>query len=238
MALVSLLIATPALGASKIGVALSIDNKVRATLGAKVRDLAMDDPVFRQEKIETLPGSKAELIFDDFTTLSIGAASTIILDEFVYRPGGTQKITFNTLKGAFRFVTGRARKKAYKVITPTAVIGVRGTDFGVYIDRLGKTLTLLRLGGVRVCLMTHNAAGKSRPSNKCADASEPNTYILTDANQISGPFAWTGTNPFRIIAPPRQFERDDDKGGDNNGNDGGQQTEGGGQSGGGNSIYN
>ncbi|MHA1546727.1 MAG: FecR family protein, partial [Alphaproteobacteria bacterium] len=169
VALGGLIFVSPARADDKIGVALGVENIVLGTLAAKIRNLAKDAPVNQNETIETKAASQTELLFNDFTTLSIGAASTIVLDEFVYSAKGTQKITFNALKGAFRFVTGQARKTAYKVKTPTAVIGVRGTDFAVYVNKLGTTLTLLHLGAVRVCLWLRDAAGKRIPSEKCVE---------------------------------------------------------------------
>ena len=234
IALSGLFLMSPAHAATKIGVAVGIENIVKGKIAADIRDLAKDDPVNRSERIETKAAARATLLFDDFTTLSIGATSTIILDEFVYSPKGTQKITFNALKGAFRFVTGQARKEAYKVKTPTAVIGVRGTDFGIYINRLGTTLTLLRLGGVRVCLWLHDATGKRRPSQKCKEANQPDTYVIATKNKISGPFSWDGRNPFRILNPnsgPPEKDDGQDKG-SNDTDTGGQQETGGGTTGG------
>ncbi len=43
-----------------------------------------------------------------------------------------QKSEFNLLKGGFRAITGKigkTNKKAYKVVTPVATIGIRGTDY-------------------------------------------------------------------------------------------------------------
>jgi hypothetical protein len=42
-------------------------------------------------------------------------------------------------EGAFRFITGKLRDPGFKDVTPTAVIGVRGTDFVVPVAENGTT---------------------------------------------------------------------------------------------------
>ena len=55
------------------------------------------------------------------------------------------------MKGAFRFVTGDAPKKDYKIRTPNAAISVRGTVFDVFIDGSGAEYLLLHQGSIEVC---------------------------------------------------------------------------------------
>ena len=78
--------------------------------------------------------------FGDATSLRIGSESLVSLDEFIYAPFKRSKMTLTLSKGVFRFVTGKMSKRAYKIITPTATIGVRGTDF---LATVTDTITLI-----------------------------------------------------------------------------------------------
>ena len=71
--------------------------------------------------------------------------------------------------GAFRFVTGHSDKAAYKITTPLATIGVRGTTLDILSQR-GQTIVVLQDGAARVC--TH--------SFQCLQLTQPgDTAIIT-----------------------------------------------------------
>jgi hypothetical protein len=88
------------------------------------------DAVFRDELIETVVNVAMRIRFSDATSLRIGSESLVLLDEFIYDPDGDGSAMILILtKGVFRFVSGKINKQAYQIITPAALIGVRGTDF-------------------------------------------------------------------------------------------------------------
>ena len=70
---------------------------------------------------------------------------TVFNDEHSYRD-----IAIRLTTGAFRFVTGHSEKTAYKITTPLATIGVRGTILDILSQR-GKTTVVLQEGASRVC---------------------------------------------------------------------------------------
>jgi hypothetical protein len=59
--------------------------------------------------------------------------------------------------GAFRFVTGNSDKTAYKITTPLANIGVRGTILDVMSQR-GRTTMVLQEGASSVCTRAFSAS--------------------------------------------------------------------------------
>ncbi|MDH5545974.1 MAG: FecR family protein [Gammaproteobacteria bacterium] len=65
--------------------------------------------------------------------IAVRPDSEFKIEEFVYNQDvGTDKSFFTLLKGGFRSVTGaigEANKPAYRVETPIATIGIRGTDY-------------------------------------------------------------------------------------------------------------
>ncbi|MFH0934695.1 MAG: FecR domain-containing protein, partial [Pseudomonadota bacterium] len=70
--------------------------------------------------------------------ISLGAKSATQLNEFRYDPVTRDgNMLVSVLKGSLRFVTGLLGKhnpKAVGIRTPTATIGIRGTDFIVSVE--------------------------------------------------------------------------------------------------------
>ena len=88
----------------------------------------------------------------DDTRLVVGPNSSMVVDAFVFDRRGTAKqVTLNAVRGAFRFITGSSRKSAYQINTPTATIGVRGTQFDFSVDRRGQLNFALFEGQARIC---------------------------------------------------------------------------------------
>ncbi len=149
-----------------IGTAVVIKPEVVATLGADKRDLHEGGRVHRDDLLETGAEGLAELKLDDQTKLAIGPNASVKLDEFVIaKADGVTTIGVNFVKGTFRFLTGKQKKEAYRIETPSATIGVRGTVFDVYVDGNGDTLVLLHEGEVDICTKTktcrrHNSTGR------------------------------------------------------------------------------
>ena len=77
-------------------------------------------------------------------------------------------IAIKLSNGAFRFVTGNSSKESYRIVTPLATIGVRGTTLDFLNQRL-RNIVVLQAGKARVC-----AAGQ------CVDLLNPgDTAIIT-----------------------------------------------------------
>jgi hypothetical protein len=114
---------------------------VNGTLLQTTRRLAVKDDVHLDETISTMPKSASQLVFFDGTTMGIGENSNVVLSKFVYdpRPSAAQ-FAVNYIKGGFRFITGAFSKESYDVETPTATIGVRGTDFDTWVDPTGTNI--------------------------------------------------------------------------------------------------
>jgi len=111
----------------RIGDARIIINSVQGDLASGGSGpVAQGDSVYRDESVLTRIDSKAALLLEDQTNVTIGPSSTMKLDRFVY-PGAAKPgtIALNLAKGTCRFVTGDATKRSYTIFTPTATIGVR-----------------------------------------------------------------------------------------------------------------
>lgn len=103
-------------------------------------DIEMDDTV------ETLKG-RAGITFEDGTRVQCTEFSKLVIDTFVYDPiSGKGKLGMKATMGTVRYASGliaKNNKEEVKVKTPTASISVRGTDFSMTVDELGRSLVIL-----------------------------------------------------------------------------------------------
>jgi uncharacterized membrane protein YgcG len=119
------------------------------------RMLVTRGPVYMGDRIHTGPRGEAQIELADNTRLVVGPNSSMVVDAFVFTGGGQAKqVALSAVRGAFRFITGDSRKSAYTITTPTATIGVRGTQFDFSIDRHGQLNFALFEGQARICSHT------------------------------------------------------------------------------------
>jgi hypothetical protein len=140
--------------ATKVGQAEVIRNDVVSVDGATLSPITVGDAVVRDEVVRTNLDSDARIGLIDNTKLALGPNSTLKIDRAVYSDESRYKqIVINLTAGAFRFVTGNSDKKSYRIETPTAWIGVRGTVLDILISE-NKTLVTLQDGQASVCAGT------------------------------------------------------------------------------------
>ena len=166
------LAANPTVAQTRVGEAAVIQNQVVRVAGSATSQINVGDGVLRDEVVRTGVDSAARLVMADSTNLSLGPNATIKLDRTVFDDEHTYRdIAIRMTVGAFRFVTGHSEKTAYKITTPVATIGVRGTILDVLSQR-GKTTVVLQEGASRVC-----ATG-----GPCIELTQPgDTAIITSA---------------------------------------------------------
>src|SRR5271165_1840242 len=147
----------PSWSQQKIGGAETVINSVQGNLptGNQV-PVVQGDSVFLNEAVRSGTDSKAKLVFNDNTNVTVGPGSTIKLDDFVYSgPQAPGTIALNMTKGTLRFITGDANKRAYTIYTPTAAIGVRGTILRIQVTPT-ETKVINEEGIAIVCHRTKN----------------------------------------------------------------------------------
>ena len=136
----------------EIGETIDVQRHVTGRLLKSKRRLKKGMPVRLNEILETGKKARGEFRFKDDTKLAVGPNSKIVLDTFIYDPNSSKSsIIINMSRGAFRFVSGKSGSTAYKINTPTASLGVRGTIFDVYVAGNGEVAILLHEGAVDVC---------------------------------------------------------------------------------------
>ncbi len=140
---------SPAAAEIAVGAARLVVADVSAQTALASRRLATADEVRYQELIATERSSAAVIQFVDGTELAIGEQARVRLDEFVFDPGAG-KLDLSLEFGALRFSTGSMAKPAYKIVTPSATLAVRGTEFDLAVDGDGATYLVVRHGAVEI----------------------------------------------------------------------------------------
>jgi FecR protein len=141
----------------KIGDAQTILNNVEGNLptGKKV-PVAQGDAVFVSEAVSSGADSKANLVLNDKSNVTIGPGSIIKLDDFVYSgPDQRGTVALSVTNGTLRFTSGDANKRAYTIWTPTAAIGVRGTSLRIKATST-QTQVINEDGMAIVCVRNNN----------------------------------------------------------------------------------
>jgi len=96
------------------------------------------DRIFEQDILTTGKGASLGLVLRDNSTLSIGPASKLIVERFLFAPEkGALSSLLRVSGGSLACVSGEITKlspDAMKVTTPTASIGIRGTHFLVNVE--------------------------------------------------------------------------------------------------------
>lgn len=117
--------------ANAIGRALAVSPAVWVEQQGQRKELVQKDFVYLSDVLAADATGKAQIMFTDNTTVSIAPNTRIHIAEFVYNDESTPSFAMNITNGVARVVTGMIVKKnpeGFKVVTPQAVIGIRGTD--------------------------------------------------------------------------------------------------------------
>jgi hypothetical protein len=124
--------------------------RVTVTVRGESGELMEGSGVYRDETIRTSSTGVGEFQFLDNTKLAVGPNSTVVIDQFVYGGSSVQKLTLNSAKGTFRWISGKSKSSAYKIVTPLGTLGVRGTALDLYVGS-GRMAIVLISGQASVC---------------------------------------------------------------------------------------
>lgn len=134
----------PAPANAAIGATIAVDPDATIAAQAGATLVArLTSPVHLNDLIATGPDGAIRVQFTDATFFSLGANASARVDTYVFDPeNNSSGISMALQRGAFRFVSGRARHEEgrTRVNTPVAVIGVRGTGFNVVIGPQAEVL--------------------------------------------------------------------------------------------------
>ena len=158
----------------------------------------LDAGVQSYDNVETENG-RLKIQFVDDTQISLTEHTIVEITEYIYDPNpSNSKMALNFAQGTARFATGGlglVPRENIQIQTPTATIGIRGTDFTTTVDELGRSLVIL--------LPDANCDDKvkleegCRPSGSISVTNDGGTVILEQAYQavMVSTFETPPTNP-------------------------------------------
>ena len=162
----------------------------------------LDTDVQSYDNVETENG-RLKIKFVDDTQISLTEHTLIEITEYVYDPNPSKsKMAMNFVSGTARFATGGlglVPKENIQIQTPTASIGIRGTDFTTTVDELGRSLVIL--------LPDANCDDKvkleegCRPSGSITVTNDGGTVTLEEAFQavMVSTFEQSPTQPVTLV---------------------------------------
>ncbi|HTN94765.1 MAG TPA: FecR family protein [Gallionella sp.] len=121
-----------------------------------------NEAIVSNTMVSTGANSAALLKFDDGQVVILQSNSAFQVREYRYDAKRIENsnIVFSMLKGGMRFATGligKLRKQAFRLATPNATIGIRGTDFMVamadksmYSQVLAGKITMTNAAGMKI----------------------------------------------------------------------------------------
>ncbi|HMH19426.1 MAG TPA: FecR domain-containing protein [Burkholderiales bacterium] len=122
--------------AETAGQVLTAVGNVLTLRGSQILRLSPGSTVESGDQIHTGSESKALIRFTDSGLIWIRPQSDFIVDEYSYGQTDRARAFFSLLRGGVRSLTGSIghRDKArYRLRTSVATIGIRGTDFSVFL---------------------------------------------------------------------------------------------------------
>jgi hypothetical protein len=100
------------------------------------------------DNVRTTAG-KVGITFTDNTRVQINENSKLVIDSFVFDPNAKKsagKLAMNVAIGTVRYTSGKVAHNnpdSVRINSPTATIAVRGTDFTLTVDELGRSTIIL-----------------------------------------------------------------------------------------------
>lgn len=193
----------------------SIQRQKTTLTGAKGQGVEMND------LIRTARG-KVGITFEDKTQVQVSENSKLVIDDFVYDPKkGAGKVGLNMALGTVRYASGQIAKKnpqAVAIHTPTATVGVRGTDFTATVDELGASTFIL----LPSCPVGYKDIERDCKTGAIEVTSEAGTVLLNRPFQATRvdtkntaplkpvilKLTEDAINNMLIVAPPKEFKTD------------------------------
>ena len=118
------------------GMVVASRGEVMALSNGGSRELKQGDFIYKNDEIITSSKSFAVLQFVDGAKVTVRPDSTLIIEQYLYAGNESDEATLNLVSGGLRVITGAMAKsnpENYKVRTPVALMGVRGTEFSVML---------------------------------------------------------------------------------------------------------
>ena len=187
--------------------------------------------VQQMDHVETANGRLLMKFLDD-SVVRLTEHTEVTLTKYYYDPNkkADANMTMKFVAGTARFSTGKlglVPVENIKIETPTATIGIRGTDFTTSVDELGRSLVILLPESE--CTID----GDCSPSGEITVTNEGGVVTLTEAYQATmvSSISTIPTQPvildninlnmidnMFIVSPPNEIEERENERSDGTGN--------------------
>lgn len=168
------------------------------------RTLSKGSEISAGDSINTAAGARAQVRFIDGGYISLQPNTLFRIDEFNYKnkTDGEEKGFFSLLKGGLRAITGaigHINRNTYKVSTPSATIGIRGTGYKAELRDDGLFVSV----GEGAISLTNNVGILVVTAGGAAFVANPNTAPAPTTEQPQTPPASMQPlgSPTAIIQP-------------------------------------
>jgi len=201
---------------NQVGASAQIQRNKSKLDASKGTGVEMNDAI-------TTAKTKLGITFEDRTQVQISEQSKLVVDEFIYDPKNKSvgKLGMKVALGTVRYASGQIAKNNPQQValnTPTATVAVRGTDFTMTVDEVGKSLIILLpscppvykkedecvVGEIEVSTdagaVIMNQAYQSTVTASRSMPPTPPTILDINENNI---------NNLLIISPPREVAQSD-----------------------------
>ena len=118
------------------GMVVASRGEVIAMANGGSRELKQGDFIYVNDEIMTTNRSFVVLQFEDGAKVTVRPDSTLIIEQYLYNGDAGDAAELNLVAGGLRVITGAMAKnnpENYKVKTPVALMGVRGTEFSIML---------------------------------------------------------------------------------------------------------
>lgn len=152
------------------------------------------------------------ITFSDDSVVRLTEHSKLILDEVVFDPNPSKsKIGLQFASGTARFITGKIgaiNKENISISTPTAQIGIRGTDFTVTVDELGRSLVILLpdVDGISSGEITVTTGAGTTVLNKPFESTVASTWESNPSKNVILDLTLGVIDNMLIVSPPKEVE--------------------------------
>lgn len=168
--------------------------------GGEWTALAPADGLSQGDQVRTLAASRMKILLRDDSVLTLGESSQLRLDEQV--SGKAPQSTFWLLFGTIRAIATERYGAAgahFEVKTPTAIAGVRGTEFVAQHDKKDDETLVVGIVDTTVVRAAIDAAGKRAvrlgpgEATRVRRGSYPTPAVTMPSGQVRGLINATAT---------------------------------------------
>lgn len=156
------------------------------------------------------PSGQAQIRFSDGGIMALYPRSQMAIGAYsdsAQESSGEDRFAVRFLQGALRAVTGKIGQRSpqsYRVITPTAVVGIRGTAFKVFMNAQGEVEVSGEHNTIEVCTEVGCVEVKPREAVRVISAQQLPVYTHTRA-LLPLPLSREAAQPGEQILPDGSY---------------------------------